>query len=115
MIIPLSGCPDNRADSSNQREYRRDDLPPAIFLVFLLILGFHIHNVILLQIEAGRLEKVGTAQVVHEHLPFAIRLADDRHPVYLCIYGKVTRIGDGFQQSNAITVRTERAVSSDSA
>ena len=108
-MIWLFGHPKDGRDGGDDGKHRGADLPAAVFVVLLAVFGFHVDDVVLLQVEARRLEEVLAAQVVHEHLALAVDFADHGHAVYLGLGREVAGIGDGLEQGDAVAVDREGA------
>ena len=56
--------PDDGADGRDEREDSGGVLPALVLAVLLAVFRFDIDDVVLLQVEAGRLEQLLAAQVV---------------------------------------------------
>ena len=101
--------PDDGADGRDEREDSGGVLPALVLAVLLAVFRFDIDDVVLLQVEAGRLEQVLAAQVVLVHHPLPVLLTDDRHTVHPAPLGDVARLGDGLQQGDAVALHREGA------
>ena len=101
--------PDDGADGRDEREDSGGVLPALVLAVLLAVFRFDIDDVVLLQVEAGRLEQLLAAQVVLVHHPLPVLLTDDRHTVHPAPLGDIARLGDGLQQGDAVALHREGA------
>lgn len=108
----LFKSPHQRADGCHKREQDGYDTETAVFVVSLAILRFYIDDVILLQVEAGRVEDILAAQVMNEHLAFVAFFTDHGHAVDPGFGSQVSGIGNCFQQRDAVTVAGKGSVAS---
>lgn len=102
--MSVFGHPVDVTNRGDQRRDARDVAPHLLARVGTLLLGFHIHDVVLLQVVAGREEEVFAPQVVGVFYAFAALLADDMHAIHAPVGRHVARLGDGLQQGDAPVV-----------
>ncbi len=77
--------PNQGGGHAGQREDYAAYLEHTVLAITVLLLGLHIYDVVLLQIEAGRAEDIRVAYVVYILPTLTVALADDRHLVELGI------------------------------
>ena len=100
--------PDDGADGRDEREDSGGVLPALVLAVLLAVFRFDIDDVVLLQVEAGRLEQPLLRRSAGHH-PLPVLLTDDRHTVHPAPLGDIARLGDGLQQGDAVALHREGA------
>ena len=106
--------PDDGACGGDGGERHGDVLCDAFATLLLAVLRLHVHDVVLLQIEAGGVEDVAAAEVVDENLPFLADFADDGHLVHTGVGGEVAGVGNGLEEGDAVAPDGVGAVAADS-
>ena len=79
------------------------NLKSAVFFILLPVFRLHIHDIILLKIETGRIKNFLFPEVMHINLPFVTLLTNYSYTVNTGLRRQVTCLCNRLQQGNTVT------------